>query len=80
MLVHCAIYNFCLPQISINQYGKWKIMLNEILLTGGKCFKKPNANNAIAIDVAVENCIFKKVTEHFRLKRTGTRTPIAMQA
>lgn len=55
-------------------------MLNEILLTGGKCFKKPNANNAIAIDVAVENCIFKKVTEHFRLKRTGTRTPIAMQA
>lgn len=54
--------------------------MEEILLTVGKCFKKPNANNAIAIDVAVENCIFKKITEDFRLKRTGIRIPSAMQA
>lgn len=49
-----------------------------ILLTCGKSFKNPNVNIAIAVDVAVQNCIFKNVTEHLRLYKIGSRIPNAM--
>lgn len=49
-----------------------------MLLTCGKNFKNPNANIAIATDVAVQNCIFKNVTEHLRLYKIGSKMPNAM--
>lgn len=42
------------------------------ILTCGKSFKSPKVNIAIAVDVAVQNCIFKNVTEHLRLYSTGS--------
>lgn len=35
-------------------------------------------NIAIAVDVAVQNCIFKNVTQHLRRYSTGSKTANAM--
>lgn len=54
------------------------MVLTVGLLTCGRNFKNPSVNIAIAVDVAVQNCIFRNVTEHLRLYKMGSKTPNAM--
>lgn len=54
------------------------IMRFDCVLTCDRHFKNPSANMAIAVDVAVQNCIFRNVTEHLRLYKIGSSMPNAM--
>lgn len=57
---------YILYKKKLNFSSVWCIFYTICLciLTCGKSFKSPNVNIAIAVDVAVQNCIFKNVTEH----------------
>lgn len=47
--------------------------VNKMKLTCGSSLKSPNVNIAIEVEVAVQNCIFKNVTEHLRLYSIGSK-------